>query len=181
MRRARQLAHAMLLTVSVVSALGDSTVADAAASHSPSPDLVSSTLVLRGSTGSPEQVAAASDGGAPTVLRGSPPSATQPHATPYSCNPGLDYDPNYGCVPPGYSYAPDYEYWPDYGYWPGFGFGGLDTGRGRRGFRRGFDHGIGRGRAFRFSHVFAHNTFSHGFAHNAFSHGFAHGAGFGHR
>jgi hypothetical protein len=166
MRRARRLVHAVLLTAATVSALADLTTADAAASHPHSPDLVSSTLVLRGSTDSPEQVAAAPDGSTPTVLRGSPPSAAQPHATPYSCNPGLDYDPNYGCVAPAYSYAPDY------GYWPGFGFGGFDTGRGHRGFRHGFAHGIGRGRAFRFGH---------GFAHNGFSHGFAHAAGFGRR
>jgi hypothetical protein len=166
MRRAKRLAHAVLLTAATVSALADLTTAEAAASHTPSPDIVSSALVLRGSTDSPEQVAAASDGGAPTVLRGSPPSAAQPHATPYSCNPGLDYDPNYGCVVPAYSYAPDYGYWPD---WPGFGFGGFDTGRG---FRHGFAHGIGRGRASRFGH---------GFAHNGFSHGFAHAAGFGRR
>jgi hypothetical protein len=172
MRRARRLVHAVLLTAATVSALADLTVAEAAVSHSPSPDPVSSTLVLRGSTDPAEQVAAASDGGAPTVLRGSPPSAAQPHATPYACNPGLDFDPNYGCVPPGYSYAPDYGSWPDYGYWPGFGFGGVDTGRGRRGFRHGFAHGISRGRAFRFGHAFAHNGFTHGFAH---------AAGFGHR
>jgi hypothetical protein len=92
MRRARQLVHAVLLTTATVSALADFTIAEAAASQSRSPDLASSTLVLRGSTDSPEQVAAASDGGAPTVLRGSPPSAPQPHATPYSCNPGFDYD-----------------------------------------------------------------------------------------
>ena len=144
MRRARRLVHAVLLTAATLSALADLTMAEAAASHSPSADLVSSTLVLRGSTDSPEQVAAASDGGAPTVLRGSPPSAAQPHAIPYACNPGLDFDPSYGCVAPGYSYAPDYGFWPDYGYWPGFGFGGFDTGRGRRGFRHGFAHGIGR-------------------------------------
>ena len=170
MRSARRLAHAVLLTAAAVSALADLTVAEASPSHSPPPDLVSSTLVLRGSTDSPEQVAAASDGAAPTVLRGSPPSAAQPHATPYACNPGLDYDPNYGCVAPGYSYAPDYGYWPDYRYWPGFGFGGVDTGR--RGFRHGFAHGFGRGRAFRFNH---------GFAHAGFSHGVAHAVGFGHR
>ena len=151
----------MLLTAAAVSALADLTMAEAAASPSPSPDLVSSTLVLRGSTDSPEQPASASDVGAPTVLRGSPPSAAQPRATPYACNPGLDFDPNYGCVVPGYSYAPDYGYWPEYGYWPGFGFGGFDTGRGRH----GFGHGIGRGRAFRFGHAFAHSGFSHSFAH----------------
>jgi len=158
MRRARQLIHAVLLTAAAVSALADLTVAEAAASHSPSPDPVSSTLVLRGSPDSNEKDAAASDGAAPTVLRGSPPSAVQLHATPYACNPGLDYDANYGCVAPGYSYAPDY------GYWPGFGF---DTGRGRGRFRHGFAHGIGRGRAFRFGHAFAHNGVSHGFAHAA--------------
>ena len=178
MRRARQLIHAVLLTAAAVSALADLTVAEAAASHSPSPDPVSSTLVLRGSPDSNEKDAAASDGAAPTVLRGSPPSAVQLHATPYACNPGLDYDANYGCVAPGHSYAPDYAYWPDYGYWPGFGF---DTGRGHRGFRHGFARGIGRGRAFRFNHGFAHAGFNHGFAHAGFSHGFAHGAGFGHR
>ena len=167
MRRQRRWVHAVMLTAAAVSALTDLTVAEAAASHSPSPDLLSSTLVLRGSTDSPEQVAAASDGGAPTVLRGSPLSAAQPHATPYACSSGLAYDPNYGCGP-SYSYAPDYGYWPDYAYWPGFGFGGVDTGRGRRGFH----HGIGRGRALRFGR---------GFAHNGFSHGFAHAAGFGHR
>jgi hypothetical protein len=164
MRRARRWVHALLLTTATVSTLAAGTIAEAAASHSPSPDIVSSTLVLRGSTDSPEQVAAASDLGAPTVLRGSPPSAAQPHATPYACNPGLDFDPNYGCVLPGYSYAPDYGYWPD--YWPGFGF---DAGRGHRGFRHGFAHGIGhgtpRGRAFRFGHAFAHTGFGHGFAH----------------
>ena len=106
MRPAKWLLDAVLLTASVVSALADLTVAQAAASHSSSPDLVSSTLVLRGSTDAPEQVAAASDGGAPTVLRGSPPSAAQPHASPYACNPGLYF--NYGCVAPGRSYAPDY-------------------------------------------------------------------------
>jgi hypothetical protein len=106
MRRARQLIHAVLLTAAAVSALADLTVAEAAASHSPSPDPVSSTLVLRGSSDSNEKDAAASDGAAPTVLRGSPPSAVQLHATPYACNPGLDYDANYGCVAPGYSYAP---------------------------------------------------------------------------
>ena len=110
MRSARQLIHVVLLMAAAGSALADLTVAEAAASHSPSPDPVSSTLVLRGSPDSTEQDAAASDGAAPTVLRGSPPSAAQPHATPYACNPGLDYDPNYGCVAPGYSYAPDYGY-----------------------------------------------------------------------
>ena len=172
MRRARRWVHALLLTTATVSTLAAGTIAEAAASHSPSPDIVSSTLVLRGSTDSPEQVAAASDGGAPTVLRGSPPSAAQPHATPYACNSGLDFDPNYGCVLPGYSYAPDYGYWPDYEYWPGFGFGGFDAGRGHRGFRHGFARGVARGRAFRFGHAFAHN---------AFDHGFAHAAGFGRR
>jgi hypothetical protein len=181
MRHARRLVHAVLLTAATVSALADLTVAEAAASLSPSPDIASSALVLRGSPDSTEQDAAASDGGAPTVLRGSPPSAAQPHATPYACNSGLDYDPNYGCVLPGYSYAPDYGYWPDYGYGPGFGFGGFDTGPGRRGFRHGFAHGIGRGRAFRFNHGFAHAGFTHGFAHAGFSHAFAHGAGVGHR
>jgi hypothetical protein len=172
MRRARRLIRVVLLTTATVSALAFLTIKEAAASHSSSPDLVSSTLVLRGSTDPSELVAAASDGGAPTVLRGSPSSAAQPHATPYACNPGLDYDPIYGCVAPGYSYAPDYRYWPDYGYWPGFGFGAVDTDRGRRGFRHGFAHGIGRGRGFRFDH---------GFAHSGFSHGFAHAAGFGRR
>ena len=173
MRRARRLIHAVLLTAATLSALADFTIAEAAASQSRSPDLASSTLVLRGSPDPAEQVAAASDGGAPTVLRGSPPSAAQPHATPYACNPGLDFDPNYGCVLPGYSYAPDYGSWPDYGYWPGYGFGGFDTGRERRGFRHGLAHGVGRGRAFRFGHAFAHNGVSHG--------GFARAAGFGHR
>jgi hypothetical protein len=106
------------------------------------------------------------------VLRGSPPTAAQPRATPYACNSGLDFDPNYGCVLPGYSDAPDYGYSPDYGYWPDFGFGGFDNGRGRRGFRHGFAHGNGRGRAFRFGHAFARNGFGHGFAH---------AGGFGHR
>ena len=180
MRRARLWVQAVMLTAAAVSALAvsalavsalaDLTVAEAAASHSP--DLVSSTLVLRGSTDFPEQVAAVPDDGAPTVLRGSPPSAAQPHAPPYACNSGLEYDPNYGCVLPSYSDAPDHGYWPDYGYWPGFGFGGFDTGRGRRGFGHGFAHGIGRGRGFRFGHAFAHNGFSHGFAH---------AGGFGHR
>ena len=160
MRPARWLLDAVLLTASVVSALADLTVAQAAASHSSSPDLVSSTLVLRGSTDAPEQVAAASDGGAPTVLRGSPPSAAQPHASPYACNPGLYFDPNYGCVAPGRSYAPDYGYWPDHGYWPGFG---VDTGRGRRGFRHGFAHRIGRGRPYLFGEAFAHTGVTHNF------------------
>jgi hypothetical protein len=172
MRRARELIHAVLLTAATVSALADLTLAEAAVSHPPSLDLTSSTLVLRGWNDPPEQVAAASDGGAPTVLRGSPPSAAQPHATPYACNPGLDFDPNYGCVAPGYSYAPDYGYWPDYEYWPGFGFGGFDAGGRRRGFHHGFAHGIGRGHAFRFGHAFAHNGFGRGFAH---------AGGFGHR
>ncbi len=160
MRRAGQWIHTMLLTASVVSALADLTVAQAAASHSPSPDLVSSTLVLRGSAASPEQVAAASDRGAPTVLRGSPPSAAQPHASPYSCNPGLYFDPNYGCVAPGFSYFSDNGYWADYGYWPGLG---LDTGRGRRGFRHGFAHRVGRGRPYLFGAAFAHTGVSHSF------------------
>src|SRR5437763_2762153 len=107
MRSARRLVHTVLLTATALLAPADLTIAEAAALHSPSPDLASSALVLRGSTDSSEQVAAASDGAAPTVLRGSPPSAAQPHATPYACNPGLDYAPNYGCVSPGYSYAPD--------------------------------------------------------------------------
>jgi hypothetical protein len=167
MGRARWLIDAVLLTVAAVSVLADLTVAEAAASHSPFPDLVSSTLVLRGSTDSPEPVAAGSDGGAPTVLRGLPRSAAQPHGSPYACNPGLDFDPKYGCVPPGYSYTPNYGYWPDYGYWSGFGFGGVDTGRGHGGFRHGFAHGIGWGRAFRFGHAFTHNGVSRGFAHAA--------------
>src|SRR3984893_1308325 len=124
MRRATQLIHAVLLTTAAVSALADLTVAEAAASHSPSPDPVSSTLVLRGSPDSNEKDAAASDGAAPTVLRGSLPSAVQPHATPYACNPGLDYDPNYGCVAPGYSYAPDYGHCPITGSGPGSGSAG---------------------------------------------------------
>src|SRR5947209_1005121 len=163
MRRARKLIRSVLLTGAMVAAIADFTMADAAASHSLSPGLTSSTLVLRGATDSPEEAAAASDSTPPTVLRGSPPSPAQPHATPYACNAGLDYDANYGCVLPGYSYAPDYGYWPNYGYWPGFGFGGFDNGRGRRGFRHGFAHGIGhgiaRGRAFRFGHAFSHTGF----------------------
>ena len=167
MGRARQLIHAVLLTGATVAAIADFTIAEAAASPSASAELASSTLVLRGGTGSPEQVAAASDSAPPTVLRGSPPSAAQPHATAYACNPGLDYDLNYGCVLPGYFYAPDYGYWPDYGYGAGFGFGGLDTGRGHRGFRHGSARGIGRERAFHFGHAFAHIGVTHGFAHAA--------------
>ena len=172
MRRTRRLVHAMLLTAATVSALADLTTAEAAAAHSPSAAVSPSTLVLDGRNDSVEQVAAAPDSAPPTVLRGSPPSAAQTHA-PYACNPGLDYDPNYGCVAPSYSYAPDYGYWPDYGDWPGFGFGGFDNGRGRRGFRHGFAHVIGRGRALRFGHAFAHNGVNHGFAHA--------GGGFGRR
>jgi hypothetical protein len=154
----------VLLTAAAVSALADFTIAEAAALHSSPPDLVSSTLVLRGATDPTEQNAAASDGAALTVLRGSPPSAAQPRLTPYACPPGLDYD---GCVLPGYVYAPDYGS-PDYGYWPDYGFGEVDTGRGRHGFA----HGIARGRAFRFGHAFAHNGLGHAFGH---------AAGFGHR
>ena len=57
----------------------------------------------------------------------------------------------------------------------------FDNGRERRGFHHGFAHGIGRGRAFRFGHAFAHNGFGHAFPHNGFSHGFAHAGGFGRR
>src|SRR4051794_9630458 len=108
MRRARQLIHSVLLTGAMVAAIADFTTAEAAASHSLSSGLAPSTLVLRGATDSPEEVGTASAITPPTVLRGSPPAAAQPDATPYACNPGLDYDANYGCVLPGYSYAPDY-------------------------------------------------------------------------
>jgi hypothetical protein len=64
----------------------------------------------------------------PTVLRGSPLSATKSDPT---CPPGYTLSPGYGCLgPSGGDYG--YDYWPDYGYgYPFGGFGGFGFGAGR--------------------------------------------------
>ena len=140
----------------------------AAAAHSPS-DLIPAALVLRGSTASAAQDTTPLEGGAPTVLRGSPRSIVQPNASPPSCPPGFEYDATFGCVA-----APSYAYGPDYGWWPydGFGFGGFGFDRSRnRGLRRGLAHVAPKGRIF---HAGAR-------ALPGFAHAFAHSGGLGHR
>jgi hypothetical protein len=178
MFRAGRLANAVMLATGIMLASAAFVLAEAAASQSRSPDLVSATLVLRGSTDAPEHEAATADGSAPSVLRGSRPSVAQPRAAPYACPPGLEYDPNYGCVWSGFSYSPDYGYWPDFGYWP-YGLGTFDDGW-RRGSRHGFAHANRRGRVFRLGRRFL-GGFGDGFPHAAgLGHGFAQAAHFGH-
>src|SRR5215831_6003966 len=71
MFRAGRAVNAVMLATGVVLASAGFVLAEAAASQSRSPDLVSATLVLRGSTDALEHEAAATDGSAPSVLRGS--------------------------------------------------------------------------------------------------------------
>src|SRR5215813_13388848 len=106
MFRAGRSVNAVMLATGVVLASAGFVLAEAAASQSRSPDLVSATLVLRGSTDPLEHEAAAADGSAPSVLRGSRPSVAQPRAGPYACPAGLEYDPNYGCAWSGFAYSP---------------------------------------------------------------------------
>ena len=160
---ARRILYGVLSTSSVALILAGAAEAEASA-HSSDADLIATTVVLRGSTASDAQDPVVSDGGiVPTVLRGSPLSAAASHVAPNACPLGLDYDPSYGCLLPGYAYAPDNAYWPDYGFWPYYGFSGVDGGW-RRGLRHGFAHDNRRARAFRLGRRTA-GGFALGFAH----------------
>jgi hypothetical protein len=113
---ARRILYGVLSTSSVALILAGAAAA-AASAHSSDADLIDTTVVLRGSTASDAQDPVVSDGGiVPTVLRGSPLSAAASHVAPNACPLGLDYDPSYGCLSPGYADAPDNAYWPDYGF-----------------------------------------------------------------
>jgi len=171
MQRARWSYQILLLASVLTLAQAGSTIAEAAVPSLPG-DMVPAAVVLRGAVVPRAEVPPVSDGDPPIVLRGSPPSPAQSHATPPTCAAALDYDGNYGCMSPGYAYAPDYCYWPDYGYWPYFGLGRVDNGR-RRGFHHGFAQVRGRGPALGFG-MRAAGAFAHGGA-------FAHAGGFGHR
>ncbi len=158
MNRGRRFVRAMRLVSGIALAAANPLATAVAAKQVPG------TVVLRGSTYASTQPSPVTDG-APAVLRGSPPPPPQRQ---YACPPGYDYDPNYGCVVPGYAFTPD-NY--GYGYWPYFGFGGLHTGGSGHRFPRGFAHRPGRHLAARFSpHMAA------GFAHGSLSRG-----GFGRR